>query len=650
MTTHNANAVAGRRLAAMQSCAALYEQALPGLFTMVVVGAMFVAIADKFAPHLDFGLWYIGVLGVIALRFALVAVYKKAQHLADPGTWIAFYIVGAAVVAAQIAWAAVVLIDIENITLTAITSTLLFGTATGAIPVLASAWRGYLLYIFVLLAPVIIELASQATGAPSSLSTGTILAISGALLLVVLSVVSLNYSRAIIRGNLSELDPLTQCANRRLLERALRTQRTPAGKRPAALALIDLDRFKTVNDTAGHEAGDHVLISIARMLESIVDDEDVVARIGGDEFAVLFSERNLDSINERVEKVRIRIGEHSFHHDAHTFRVSTSIGFVALDGQTLSPSGAIASADIAAYAAKKHGGNRIRQFSLDDDDMLENQSDLEWRTRIEEAIANNKLSLVCQEIVSVQPGSAGSDKLRFETLVRMVTEEGNLVPAADFVPAVERLGLSGQLDRWVVSNTIEWAARNAQLLEEIEWLTVNLSVRTVGDRDFAQFVDDLLIKSGLSPAKFCFELTEHEAILDYSSVLAFMTRLSDMGCRFALDDFGTGYSSLKYLNTLPVEIIKIDRVFVDGAVKNPADRAILCAIHELAGNLNKAVVAEGVEDEATMSLLRELGINMMQGYGIMMPEKLEDWTARKTAEMRDRKTPAPAENRQRAAV
>lgn len=627
----------------MQSCAALYDQALPGLFTMVVIGAIFMAIGHKFAEHINLVFWYASVLAVLGMRLALVVVYRKSQHLADPGTWIAFYIVGAAVMAAQIAWVAVVLIDIENITLTAVTATVLFGTATGAIPVLASAWRGYLLYISILLLPTVIELALQASSTPYAFSTGAIFALCGLLLLAVLSVVSLNYSRAITRGNLSELDPLTQCANRRLLERSLRTRRTPAGTRPCALALIDLDRFKTVNDSAGHEAGDHVLVDIARLLETIVDDEDVVTRIGGDEFAVLFSDRDIDSVRDCVDKIRTIIGQHPFEHDAHTFRVSTSIGFVILDGQQLSPSGAIASADIAAYAAKKHGGNRIRTFSLDDDDMLENQNDLEWRVRIEQAIQNDLLSLVCQEIVPVNRTPGANDKLRFETLVRMVNAEGELIPAADFVPAVERLGLAGQLDRWVVNSAIKWAARNAQLLEEIDYLTINLSVRTVGDRDFAQFVDELLIETGLPPAKFCFELTEHEAILDYNSVLGFMTKLSAMGCRFALDDFGTGYSSLRYLNSLPVEIIKIDRVFVDGATKNPADRAILQAVNELAKNLNKTVVAEGVEDEETIAFLKGIGIDLMQGYGIMMPEKLDTWTERKKAEFNSQSISTDAE-------
>jgi len=474
----------------------------------------------------------------------------------------------------------------------------------------------------------------------SGVSGGSILAISSVIMTITLAVTSWIYSRALIRGNLSELDPLTNCANRRLLDRVLKTARMPAGTKPGALALFDLDRFKTINDTAGHEAGDNVLIEIARLLESICNEEDVVTRIGGDEFVVIFAARDETDIEKCVEDMRTEIADRTFSFDTHSFRISTSVGLVFLAEKTVH-SGAISSADIAAYAAKKQGGNRVRRFTLDDADMLENQNDLQWRTRLEDAIERDRLTLVCQEIVPVDKSASDNQKLYFETLVRLIDRNDQLVDAADFVPAIQRLGLAAQLDRWLTKEAISWATENADILDRIEWLSINLSVRTLGDKDFARYVKTLLLDAGVPGDKICFELTEHEAILDYNTVVSFMDELTLMGCRFALDDFGTGYSSLQYLHTLPIDVLKIDRTFVANALHSEQSLAILRAIQELATSVDKLVVAEGVENDQTIETLKKLGIDMMQGYGIMMPMRLDDWTReyRKTVAVGEFSTP-----------
>jgi len=611
------------RLASMQNCASLYEQANTGLIPVAVLSGLMVVIAHRFAPDTNLIFWYGIVLAVLVARFGLVALFRREQHLAKPKMWIALNIAGAFASAVLFSWASVSLISEQDITLTAVTCTMIFGTATGAIPILASIWRGYILYLITMVLPPVVALATLET--TTLISSGSILAVSGVLLMITLAVTSLIYSRAIARGNLSELDPLTHCANRRLLERALKSNRMPAGTKPGALALIDLDRFKAINDTAGHEAGDNVLTEIARLLESICDSEDVVSRIGGDEFVVLFSEREEKNVERCVEDMRTAIAEKGFHFDAHSFHVSTSVGLVFLADETVH-SGAVASADIAAYAAKKQGGNRVRRFTLDDADMLENQNDLQWRTRLEDAIESDRLTLVCQEIVPVDEAENNNQKVYFETLVRLIDRNGELVDAADFVPAIQRLGLSSQLDRWLTSAAINWAAENSDILDRVGWLSINLSVRTVGNSDFASYVETLLIDAGVPGNKICFELTEHEAILDYTTVMSFMTQLRSMGCRFALDDFGTGYSSLQYLHTLPIDVLKIDRTFVTNALHSEQSLAILRAIQELATNVDKLVVAEGVEDDATIETLKKLGIDMMQGYGIMMPTRLDEWT------------------------
>jgi len=623
MTNNPQKRKAVKRLAAMQSCTALYDQALPGLITLAVLSALMVVLSQHYSTGIPLTMWLVIVLSVVAARFGLVVLYQRQQHLAEPAMWIALYVAGAVIGGVLFSWASVQLISFGDITLSAVTCTMVFGTATGAIPVLASAWRGYVLYACTLLLPAVAALAALDTS--TIVSGSSILAVSGVLLLMILAVVSLNYSRAIIRGNLSELDPLTQCANRRLLERALKTNRMPAGTTPGALALIDLDRFKMINDTAGHEAGDSVLTDIARLLESICDDEDIVSRIGGDEFAVLFSAREEMFIERCLEDMRTKIADHTFYFNAHSFHVSTSVGLVFLNDET-ARSSAIASADIAAYAAKKQGGNRVRRFTLDDADMLENKNDLQWKARLEDAIKRDRLTLVCQEIVAVDRAATDDQKIYFETLVRLVDRNDELVAAADFVPAIQRLGLSSQLDRWVTKHAISWAAKNADILDRIGWLSINLSVRTVGDHDFGAYVEGLLMETGIPGDKICFELTEHEAILDYNTVVSFMAQLTSMGCRFALDDFGTGYSSLQYLHTLPIDVLKIDRTFVANALNNEENLAILRAIQELATSVGKLVVAEGVEDEPTIEALRKLGIDMMQGYGIMMPTRLDVWT------------------------
>ena len=416
-------------------------------------------------------------------------------------------------------------------------------------------------------------------------------------------------------------DPLTGLANRAQFDRQLAAALDAARAGVAgALLLVDLDRFKIVNDEAGHAIGDQLLQQVAQTLRTAVRPADTVARLGGDEFAVVLAapqaeaEAVAERICERIRLLRIAQGRRSF-------QIGASIGLVGIDSRWDDPAALQQAADAACYAAKAAGRGRVYVHSDVDPDLQRHRSHSRWATRLLEALESDNFVLHAQRIVPLQGRSAA---IHAEVLVRLRDHDGQLLPPGVFMPSVERFQLAPQLDRWVLRHTLDWLRDCGPAADKIGLLAVNLSGQSVADRAFHHELDSILAASDIDPAKLCFEITETTAISDLPMAGRFLAGLRARGYRVALDDLGGGFTSLDYLRALPIDLLKIDGKMVQAMTRDPLDRAMLRCIQEIAGALGQQTVAEWVEQPAQRDMLRALGVDYGQGFLFHKPAPLAD--------------------------
>ena len=386
-----------------------------------------------------------------------------------------------------------------------------------------------------------------------------------------------------------------------------------------ALCYIDLDQFKVINDTCGHIAGDELLRQLTELFRAQVSDADVLARIGGDEFATLLRQRSLDEAALWAEELRQRVTEFPFSWGDKSFSLSVSIGVAALTGPGQNWATALGQADAACYHAKELGGNQLRIFSEDDEQLAQRHTEMQWVSRIVQALQQDRFQLWAQRITPVLPGQGMGHQ---EILVRMIDVDGSLVPPGMFLPAAERFNLVLMLDRWVVGRTFDWMAQQQRKGAPPITCAINLSGASINQPQFHQFVAEELQRSGVAPERVCFEVTETTAIANLQSARAFIQQMKQLGCAFALDDFGAGMSSFAYLRNLPVDYLKIDGVFVKDLASNAMDYAMVRAINEVGKVMGMKTIAEFVENDAVLAKLREIGVDYAQGYGIARPAPL----------------------------
>jgi len=425
-------------------------------------------------------------------------------------------------------------------------------------------------------------------------------------------------------------DALTGLHNRREFE--LRARRTIQEARVEGsehvLWYLDLDKFKIINDTCGHVAGDELLRQLAALLRARLRKSDVIARIGGDEFGVLMPHCTMAGAEGLAEEVVASTNDLRFQWDNQLFRVGVSVGLVAIDRASGSFSEVLACADSACYAAKEAGGNRSHVYAPDDETLLERDREMRSVVRISDALERDLFELYYQPIRAIQPG-ADSD-LHFEVLVRLKsdhTTELPLLPDA-FLPAAERYGLSTELDRWVLSHALDWLAANPGVVDRMASCSLNLSGPSLADDRIVDFVTAALERTGVPADKLCFEITETTAVGNLVNARTFIESMKHLGCRFALDDFGSGLSSFAYLTNLPVDVVKIDGAFVRTLPDNPVDQEIVRSIHEIARAMGKVTVAEFVGNEAALGVLSAIGVDYAQGNLIGVPRPLSDLTVR----------------------
>ena len=419
----------------------------------------------------------------------------------------------------------------------------------------------------------------------------------------------------------SSHDELTGVANRKVLEerlgRVLESALTEGSEH--TLAIIDIDQFKIINDTCGHAAGDELLRQVARLLRQVIRKRDTLARIGGDEFALLLEDCPLRDAAETAESARLAVDAYQFEWEHSTHRISVSVGLVALNGQCDSVMSALSMADTACYAAKDSGRNRMHVYQLDDAKVVTRHGEMRWATRINDALRDDRFELSLQDIAPIAGDSHGD---HYELLIRMRDENGSLIMPCEFLPAAERYNLSGRIDRWVIGHALAWLGANPDLLARLHLCSINLSGQSFGNDEVLRFILDQLDRSAVEPSKLCFEVTETAAISDIVQATRFIATLRERGCLFALDDFGSGFSSFAYLKNLPVDFLKIDGSFVREIANDSIDLAMVKSINEIGHVMGKKTIAEFVEDENVLALLKVVGVDYAQGYEIGRPTPL----------------------------
>jgi diguanylate cyclase (GGDEF)-like protein len=417
---------------------------------------------------------------------------------------------------------------------------------------------------------------------------------------------------------LADHDPLTGILNRRGIEMAFTKLRRRRNGRPAALAYLDLDRFKLINDLYGHPAGDEVLRQLCSRVRSHLADGESFARVGGDEFVILFHDAAIlrakaicTALVEAIEDSPFNIGDKAF-------QVKGSIGLIELDRE-ISFRDAVATADRACREAKA-GRGRVVAYERDTEPFRDRIDELRLIERIGQGLDDDGLFLEMQPIMSLD---RPLESLNFEVLLRMRDKENRIIPPGKIIKAADNNGRMAVIDRWVLERTLRWIDEHFERFSATHFICVNLSGSSLNDERFVEDAFAMLSAHPKASSLLCLEVTESVALHDLQNTGRFIDRAKSLGAKIALDDFGAGYSSFSYLRDLPADALKIDGAFVKGVSSHPANVAILQAIIELTHNLGMKSIAEWVEDLETLELLAELGADYAQGYAIARSQPAE---------------------------
>lgn len=410
-------------------------------------------------------------------------------------------------------------------------------------------------------------------------------------------------------------DDLTGLSNRRRLEQALDMSLTQVRNfmSTSALFYIDLDSFKVLNDAEGHEAGDTLLVQVANSLRRYFRVNDTLVRIGSDEFAVLVDNTDKKTAIEQAEGLRNLFDGYSFEHHGHHYHLSASIGIKLIQRQDATTVGEVLShANQACYTAKKRGRNRVHLYSPEDREMHTLRHSVEWAPRIRAALKQENFLLEFQPIFALDTGAI----THYECLIRMRGEGGVLYYPKEFIPVAEAMGLIHQIDFWVVAKAFDLIRSMPASIS----FAINLSGNVFLDENLYRLVQNKLKETQVDPERIVFEITETSAISNFEQTKKMVTNLRSLGCRFALDDFGAGFNSYSYLKHFPVDILKIDGGFITDLDNDPVDQLLVKSMIDIAHSLGKKTVAEFVERESTLALLKGYGVDFVQGFLVGKPQ------------------------------
>lgn len=414
-------------------------------------------------------------------------------------------------------------------------------------------------------------------------------------------------------------DALTGLVNRRCFENTVTDalEASRQSREAHALCFMDLDSFKIVNDTCGHQAGDELLRQLTQLFDSLVRKSDVLARLGGDEFGVLLYKCSVAEALKLANQIRHEVENFEFLWKENRFTIGVSVGLVVVDDRWESIESVFNAADSACYIAKNEGRNRVVVYREGEGNVSNRKVATHWVEEINTALENDRLRLACQKILPLhnQP-----DGLRFEMLLRLELPDGELVSPRSFLPSAERYGLISALDERAIDLTLDWLAANPSLQNSIRHVALNLSAGSFTVPEFAEKLIRTIETSGVPASKLCFELTETATIANLSKARQFMNELSVIGCRFSIDDFGSGLSSFAYLRKLPVDFLKIDGLLIKDILDDPTDFTMVKAICDISKSMGKRTVAEFVESPRLLNAVRDIGIDFAQGYHLGEPE------------------------------
>ncbi len=421
--------------------------------------------------------------------------------------------------------------------------------------------------------------------------------------------------------HLATHDPLTGLMNRRHFEASMQEiyYQSAGSLSRQALCHLNLDAFKLVNDTCGQAAGDQLIRQIASLLQDRVSRHDLLARLGGDEFGILFRDCSASEADQSAQDICEAIHASRFHWEGKTFTPRVSMGLALMSSAATGPDALLSAADAACYVAKERGGGRIHIFQPGDTIIAERHGEMQWITRIHQAFDDDRFCLWHQ---AIQPLRSNSTEPPFsELFIRLIDEDGEVVTPGSFVPAAERYGLIDSIDRWVVRSALNLMLDYSHpLMSNKARFAINISGQSLGADGFLDYIIDEFDRTGVSPARVLFEITETSAIANLRKAMRFITVLKEIGCLFVLDDFGQGLSSFGYLKNLPLDYLKIDGEFVREMVEDPIQAALVNSIREIGEVMGLRTIAESVEDEATFDALSKIGVDYAQGYYLARPQ------------------------------
>jgi diguanylate cyclase (GGDEF)-like protein/PAS domain S-box-containing protein len=417
-------------------------------------------------------------------------------------------------------------------------------------------------------------------------------------------------------------DALTGLVNRREFERRLSEamELAQSGEGAHALCYLDLDRFKIVNDSVGHMAGDNMLREVASIIKDRVRDSDTVARIGGDEFALLLMGCPLDKARQISDDVVRAVADYRFVWKDKIFDVGVSIGLVEVGREASAYEDIMNAADSACYIAKKQGGTHVHVYSAREEATARHSGEIEWLQKLQTALRDNKFELYYQSIVPAQRGGLRGPAL--EVLVRLNEPGGPEVSPIELIRAAERYRLMPHIDRWVVQTVLSALGRGGLKLPPGRSIAINIASQTLGDGHFLEFAVDCFDHTGAAPSDVCFEVTESSVTANLEHARRFIEVLHGMGCEFALDNFGSGLGSFANLKNLPMDYLKIDGSFIRNLAQDAVNQAMVAAMVKLSRSMNFKVVAEQVEDQQSLDAAQSMGIDFLQGFAIGRPQPL----------------------------
>ena len=422
----------------------------------------------------------------------------------------------------------------------------------------------------------------------------------------------------------SRHDILTGLSNRYAFEEALKSALKGAGANSQThiFGFLDVDHFHRINDICGYTAGDELLRQLGSLLSHHRRSDDIIARLGSDQFGLILKDSTLEQGEAHLQMLHEKFKQFTFHWDENSYDLSISIGLIPIDSTSESVAALFSAAETACNVAKDQGRNRIHIGDANDMALTQRLNEMQWVTRIIQALKEDRFHLYHQTIEAIDPGEQEGE--HYEILLRMEGRSGELISPADFMPAAENYQLSPRLDRWVVAKTINWLNENPDHLERLAVCSINLSGLSMGDQETLGFIRRTLEHSNVPPSKICFEVTETAAISNLDAAVRFMHTLKSIGVLFSLDDFGTGLSSFAYLRTLPVDYLKIDGTFVKQIDRSIVDWTMVKSINEMGQIMGKRTIAEFVENEEIYSQLSEIGVNYAQGFLLSEPRPLID--------------------------